>query len=121
MIWESREEGAPAADVALRKGLRESCVQLLALLAERDARRQFCPTGLWLVDELRYSELHRELREGRPRARLLLNSLPWALPFERRVNIFRELVAQEKAFLVIITYSRCLMSTWSKFIRHIGK
>ena len=49
-----------------------------------------------LVRELRYSELHREFKEGKPRARRLLSSMPWAVPFERRVNIFRELVAKEK-------------------------
>ena len=90
--------GGSAAN-ALRRSLRDSCVSLLALLAERDARRPFCPDGLWLITELRYSELHRELLEQKPRAKRLLNSLPWALPFERRVNVFRELVQKEKESL----------------------
>ena len=44
---------------ALRKTMREGTLRLLALLADRDARRPFCPPDLWLVGELRYSELHR--------------------------------------------------------------
>ena len=81
---------------ALRRSVRDACLHILSLLAERDARRPFCPDGLWLIPDLRYSELHRELADSKPRAKRLLNSMPWAVPFERRVNIFRELVAKEK-------------------------
>ena len=79
--------------------LSSSCVAIRTLLAERDARRPFCPPEMWLVPELRYSELHRELNEGKPRAKRLLGNVPWVVPFERRVNIFRELVAKEKETL----------------------
>ena len=89
-------QAASGAASAMRRQLRDTCVHLLSLLAERDARRRFCPDGWWLIPELRYSELHRELHEGKPRAKRLLSALPWAVPFERRVNIFRELVAKEK-------------------------
>ena len=91
--------GAPTAGAASnlqRKGVREATIQLLGLLADRDARRSFCSPDLWLIAELRYSELHREFFEGKSRARRLLASMPWAVPFERRINIFRELVAHEK-------------------------
>ena len=84
---------------AMRRTLRELATQMLSLLAERDARRPFCPPEMWLVPELRYSELHRELNEGKPRAKRLLGNVPWVVPFERRVNIFRELVAKEKETL----------------------
>ena len=33
----------------LRRSVRESCLRLLALLADRDARRRFCPPETWLV------------------------------------------------------------------------
>ena len=82
-----------------RAELRDASLRLLGLLADRDARRPFCPPGLWLIDEIRYSEIHRELGENRPRAKRLLASMPWAIPFERRVNLFRDLVRDEKARL----------------------
>lgn len=111
LIWELTEDAAPlpthatssahaagasASACALRRTLRDASVHLLALLAERDARKAFCPSGAWLIPELRYSEVHRELLEHKPRAKRLLHAMPWALPFERRVNLFRELVQQEK-------------------------
>ena len=88
---------APSAAASTRRRrVRDLSHELLALLADKDARRPFCDADAWLVRELRYSELHREFKEGKPRARRLLSSMPWAVPFERRVNVFRELIAKEK-------------------------
>ena len=48
------------------------------------------------MPEVRYSELHREFKEGKPRAWRLLERMAWVIPFERRVNLFRDLVKSEK-------------------------
>ena len=64
---------ASVADVGcLLWQVRENGLRLLCMLADRDARRPFCAEGAWLVPELRYSVVHRELTEGRPRAKKLL-------------------------------------------------
>ena len=79
-----------------RKSIRDASLRLLALLADRDSRRPFCATGAWLMPEVRYSELHREFKEGKPRAWRLLERMAWVIPFERRVDLFRDLVKSEK-------------------------
>jgi hypothetical protein len=48
------------------------------------------------MPEVRYSELHREFKEGKPRAWRLLERMAWVIPFERRVDLSRDLVKSEK-------------------------
>ena len=99
-----------ATELREKKSLRDASLRLLSLLADRDARAPFVPPDDWLAPQvrdrgshsisasftydgghsllqLRYSELHRELFDGRPRAKRLLASMPWVLPFERRCVI----------------------------------
>ena len=89
-------ESAEAATARGCKELREACVRLLTLLFDRDARRAFCAPGAWLIPELSAGQLQSELAQSKPRARALLGSTPWVVGFEHRVNIFRELVWQER-------------------------
>ena len=77
----------------------QACVRLLTLLFDRDARRAFCAPGAWLIPELLAGQLQSELAQSKPRARALLGSTPWLVGFEHRVNIFRELVWQERRAL----------------------
>jgi len=95
LTWECAEHAtAPGC-----KELREACVRLLTLLFDRDARRAFCTPGAWLIPELSAGQLQSELAQSKPRARALLGSTPWVVGFEHRVNIFRELVWQERRTL----------------------
>ena len=95
LTWECAEHAtAPGC-----KELREACVRLLTLLFDRDARRAFCAPGAWLIPELSAGQLQSELAQSKPRARALLGSTPWVVGFEHRVNIFRELVWQERRTL----------------------
>jgi hypothetical protein len=96
----SSSSSSLATDPAeVRASVREASLRMLGLLAQRDARRSFCEPASWVIAELRYSELYKDVKEKTARAEKLLWSMPWAVPFERRVNIFREFVAAEKAAL----------------------
>lgn len=100
LTWEAPPSPSlPPASADAAKQLRESVLRLLSLLTERDARRAFCPPGAWLVRRLSLPQLRREMGEKKPRARSLLSTMPWAVPFEERVNVFRDLVSAEKASL----------------------
>ena len=77
----------------------QACVRLLTILFDRDARRAFCAPVAWLIPELLVGQLQSELAQSKPRARALLGSTPWVVGFEHRVNIFRELVWQERSTL----------------------
>lgn len=64
LTWEQ-----PAcAAVPARKELRDTCVRLLTLLFDRDARRAFCPSGMWLIPELSVGQLQSELSDKKPHA-----------------------------------------------------
>jgi len=82
-----------------QKSLRESLLRVLTLLKDRDSRRAFCAPEAWLVQRLPAALLKRELADKKPRARNLLSSMPWTIPFSERVNIFRDLVRREKESL----------------------
>ena len=95
-IWE-----APSASLAqeAHKALRDATARLLTPLTDRDARRPFCAPGAWLIGRLSMGQLRRELDTATPRAKALMSTMPWAVPFDERVNFFRELVSKEKAIL----------------------
>jgi len=65
LTWEQPADGAAAP---ARKELRDTCVRLLTLLFDRDARRAFCPRGMWLIPELSVGLLQSELSDKKPRA-----------------------------------------------------
>ena len=101
LTWDSPPPPAtPRGSAAeAQKGLREAALRLLTLLTDRDSRRAFCPPAAWLVGRLSPAQLRRELTDKKPRAKMLLSSMPWTVPLNDRVGIFRELVRQEKDVL----------------------
>ena len=85
-----------AADGGGARELRDASVRLLGLLHERDGRRSFCADGAWLAPGVAPPRLRSDFNSNVPRARALVASCPWMLPFELRVEVFRELIVRER-------------------------
>ncbi|KAK7242069.1 ubiquitin-protein transferase [Aureococcus anophagefferens] len=72
------------------------CAALLHDLHARSCRRPFARPALWLVAEADEGAAREELRKGATRrSRLLLASMPFALPFRARVRLFQEKVCPD--------------------------
>ena len=72
------------------------CATLLHDLHSRSCRRPFARPALWLVAEADEGAAREELRKGATRrSRLLLASMPFALPFRARVRLFQEKVCPD--------------------------
>ena len=90
--------------------LGAAAVRLVRALVERDGRRSLFEAAgegggkgggvgadaHWLLPEIDISLIMREYVEPGSKARALLSKMPWLLPFAKRVDVFRELVAAER-------------------------
>ncbi|RCI03085.1 hypothetical protein CU098_001743, partial [Rhizopus stolonifer] len=97
--------------------LRTSVTHLLQQIHMRDSRRSFCPTDHWLIPDLNTdnfssaavaeefhleSDLQENLRMSKGRLAVisprlgLLNNIPFVVPFEQRVEIFRQFIQNDK-------------------------
>lgn len=80
-------------------GILDSCLRLLAMLRDRDARRSFMPAEQWLVQhsDLRLSVFRRHLRDEGPHGwpKRVLADTPQVLRFHDRVRLFRDHVRAE--------------------------
>ncbi|KAH7673883.1 HECT domain-containing protein [Dioscorea alata] len=100
--YNAREAHRPIIDVGIR------CLQLLY---ERDCRRSFCPSSLWLAPARKtripiaaaakaHEAAFTNLHSGGVSAsslRSILTSVPHIYPFKERVQIFREFIKSDKA------------------------
>lgn len=96
--------------------LRNTVTHLVQLIHARDARRSFCPKDHWLVKDLDNENFSRQVAaeelelENEPERRQpskgrlaiisprlgVLNNIPFVIPFEQRVEIFRMFVANDR-------------------------
>ncbi|KAL1132531.1 hypothetical protein AAG570_010486 [Ranatra chinensis] len=79
---------------------------LLMVLYRRDSRRSYCPSGHWLIKEIRISSFMGDLDKGKKTTQLLLAKMPHVIPHSERVQLFRKYVANEKTVLGL-TESAC--------------
>jgi hypothetical protein len=83
----------------------ENAANLLHALTTRDARRKFCPDGMWLapndldlVPEVAASALRTYIQSNvSTQISELLVSCPHSVSFDERVRIFRELIRADRA------------------------
>nr|CAH7724444.1 unnamed protein product [Callosobruchus chinensis] len=76
------------------------------LLYKRDCRRNYTPTGHWLIKEIKVSSFIADLEKGRRAPQLLLQTMPHIIPHEDRVRLFRKHINNEKTVLGL-TESAC--------------
>eukprot|EP00741_Cyanophora_paradoxa_P002456 tig00000076_g2380.t1 len=93
LVFRMHWRGCPDAHLA------GAASALLHQLHVRDARRAFCSPSMWLLQERDVSPdaVLQEALQGQPRALAVLRSIPHVIPFERRVELFRALMARERA------------------------
>ena len=70
--------------------------ELLVLFYDRDSRRSFTPAGHWLIKTVKPSVVVAEYEKGKPRGKLIMEQLPFLIPFELRVTCFRKCVEFDK-------------------------
>eukprot|EP00252_Welwitschia_mirabilis_P024162 TRINITY_DN7059_c0_g3_i3.p1 TRINITY_DN7059_c0_g3~~TRINITY_DN7059_c0_g3_i3.p1 ORF type:complete len:797 (+),score=144.37 TRINITY_DN7059_c0_g3_i3:224-2392(+) len=90
----------------------DAAIRCLYFLYERDCRRNFCPSSLWLAPAVNYRppiamaarayeamSTHMKLRDSSVGATIgsLITTIPHVFPFEERVQMFREFVKADKA------------------------
>ncbi|KNC97962.1 uncharacterized protein SPPG_06951 [Spizellomyces punctatus DAOM BR117] len=78
--------------------LRDLLTRLLQQLFARDSRRRFCPPDHWLIPtDISFSEaVLKEDSNIRQPCLDILHSIPFVIPFEVRVGIFREWVRLDR-------------------------
>lgn len=89
----------PRADAAASYGrfVLITCCQLLRRLFDRWSRRAFCVAEVWGVSsDAESRRAQRAVREQGPLGKLLLQVMPFAVPFPERLDLFRSWVAGEK-------------------------
>ena len=70
-----------------------STVCIIILLTSLSARHSFCAEEYWLVPELQNLEVDR----SDPRVKQILQFMPFALPFAKRIKIFYDTIAEERS------------------------
>jgi ubiquitin-protein ligase E3 B len=65
----------------------------------RDAHQRFVPSSDWYVTNFKVSALVKGLEAGDKHANLLLSKLPHIIPHDKRIQLFRKYVANEKSEL----------------------
>ncbi|KAI9443566.1 HECT-domain-containing protein [Lactarius indigo] len=125
LFWREEQIGAQDAHVPGLSikwdGVRRKLTRFLQAVHTRDSRRPFTPSGHWLVNERIDIDSFVEVAVGEeqqfvpllpvpgPSRRVskrslaflsprlgVLNNIPFAIPFEARVNIFRSFVVNDK-------------------------
>jgi len=72
--------------------------KLLIDLYKRDCRRKFAPQDHWLMTkEVKTSVFIKDLEQGKPIAKAIIQLIPHIIPHKERVLIFRKFVANDKA------------------------
>ena len=70
--------------------------ELLILFYDRDSRRSFTQEGHWLIKSVKPSVIVSEYEKGKPRGKLIMEQLPFLIPFALRVTCFRKCVEFDK-------------------------
>lgn len=105
LIW-NEPDPSMTKEVEKDHTVRNSALELLLLLYDRDCRRQFTPPNHWLIKEIKVSQFQTELKEKKPRALTILGFIPHVIPHMERVKIFHRLVSADKRSLGIDKDSR---------------
>ncbi|XP_063241461.1 ubiquitin-protein ligase E3B isoform X2 [Bacillus rossius redtenbacheri] len=87
--------------------LFQSAHTLHMVLYRRDCRRSYTPDNHWLIKDIRVSTFINDLEKGKKTPQILLQKMPFIIPHEERVRLFRRLVAKEKTVLGL-TESACV-------------
>lgn len=86
--------------------LFQSLHSLLMTLYRRDSRRNYTPSGHWLIKEIKVANFIADLDKGKRTSQLLLQTMPHIIPHEDRVRLFRKCIVNEKTVLGL-TESAC--------------
>lgn len=70
--------------------------RLLRTLFARWSRHPFCCIDVWLVEDTEDRRVRREIESQTPLGLLLLNLMPFVIPFHERMRIFERWLAAEK-------------------------
>ena len=106
LCWDEELEHIQAPFYPMRRlRLLIAAMKLFNQLYERNCRRPFCSRVLFLWEDLPLTEFHKAavgVGGARPaqmafRAVLLLSSLPQTVPFDERVAVFEQLLANDRA------------------------
>eukprot|EP01112_Ceratiomyxa_fruticulosa_P021043 TRINITY_DN7326_c0_g1_i2.p1 TRINITY_DN7326_c0_g1~~TRINITY_DN7326_c0_g1_i2.p1 ORF type:complete len:401 (+),score=65.54 TRINITY_DN7326_c0_g1_i2:900-2102(+) len=110
MYWNSSSPSAPSSSSlspaiktpgwkAREEELRNILTTLLKELYDRNARRSFVPPHIWTVED-NYQAAMRglggEIDLQNPKISLILQHLPFVIPFQERVKIFRKFIEEDK-------------------------
>jgi ubiquitin-protein ligase E3 C len=118
LFWREDQMGACVPGLSIKwDGVRRKLTRFLQAVHTRDSRRPFTPSGHWLVNERIDIDSFVEVAVGEeeqfvPPVRMgpaskrsiaflsprlgVLNNIPFAIPFEARVNIFRSFIVNDK-------------------------
>ncbi|KAJ3108435.1 Ubiquitin-protein ligase E3B [Phlyctochytrium planicorne] len=79
-----------------RRDIANQAKKIISYLYDKNERRSFGSESLnWIKKEATKSSFLRELKEKRPEAVVILEHMPFAIPFRTRVDIFRSMVQAE--------------------------
>ena len=70
--------------------------ELLILFYDRDARRSFTPAGHWLIKTVRPQNIITEYDKGKLRGKVIMEQMPFLIPFELRVVSFRKCIESDR-------------------------
>ena len=91
---------------------RLSCARLLSVLYERDSRRQFTQPERWsIADRKLAKEFEQEVMQESPRTLDIMRHMPYVLPFEKRVLLFRQWVEAEHARCAAVRFAFTIRRT----------
>ncbi|CAK8692376.1 unnamed protein product [Clavelina lepadiformis] len=79
----------------------DSAHTLLMMLYDRDARRSFTPQNHWLCKDIKPSTIRGEVEKSQPRAKLVVEKIPFVLPHKERVILFRSFISADRASIGI--------------------
>jgi ubiquitin-protein ligase E3 B len=70
--------------------------ELIVLFYDRDSRREFVGGENWLVKQIKPAAIILEYDRQKPRARVIMEQLPFIIPFQLRVQAFRKFIETER-------------------------
>jgi ubiquitin-protein ligase E3 B len=70
--------------------------ELLILFHDRDARRNFTPVDHWLIKTVKPSNIVSEYEKDKLRGKIILEQMPFMIPFQLRVGCFRKCIENDK-------------------------
>ncbi|KAJ3034415.1 hypothetical protein HDV00_005035 [Rhizophlyctis rosea] len=109
LFWNDLSESKmPVIGTAIRLDhMTQLFTRILQQLHARDSRRPFCPPGHWLMSEyiditsfvesaVAEDEVVAQSKKGLGPRQKILNNIPFVIPFDVRVEIFREWIGQDR-------------------------